>query len=37
MRQTLAGRAEEDVFRCLAWLYDGFRIPTRLHTAALKE
>ena len=37
MRQTLAGRAEEDVFRCLAWLYDGFRIPTRLRSAALKE
>jgi 3-hydroxybenzoate 6-monooxygenase len=37
MRQTFADRTEEDVFRCLAWLYDGFRIPTRLHTAALKE
>ena len=37
MRQTFAGRTEEDVFRCLAWLYDGIRIPTRLPSAALKE
>ena len=37
MRQSFADRTEEDVFRCLAWLYDGFRIPTRLHPAALKE
>jgi len=37
MRQTFAGRTEEDVFRCLAWLYDGFCIPTRLSAAALKE
>ena len=37
MRQTFADRTEEDVFRCLAWLYDGFRIPTRLPSAALKE
>jgi 2-polyprenyl-6-methoxyphenol hydroxylase-like FAD-dependent oxidoreductase len=37
MRQTFADRTEEDVFRCLAWLYDGYRIPTRLRSAALKE
>ncbi len=30
MRQTLAVRTEDDVFRCLAWLYDGSSIPTRL-------
>jgi 3-hydroxybenzoate 6-monooxygenase len=27
MRETFAGRTEEDMFRCLAWLYDGFSIP----------
>ena len=37
MRQTFSDRTEEDVFRCLAWLYDGFRIPTQLPSAALKE
>ena len=36
MRHTFAGRTEEDVFRCLAWLYDGFHIPDRLHSAASK-
>jgi salicylate hydroxylase len=30
MRQTFAERTEEDIFRCLAWLYDGFRIPAGL-------
>jgi len=30
VRQTFAERTEEDMFRCLAWLYDGFRIPVRL-------
>ena len=30
MRQTFADRTEEDLFRCLAWLYDGFRIPAQL-------
>jgi 3-hydroxybenzoate 6-monooxygenase len=30
MRQTFADRTEEDMFRCLAWLYDGFRIPAGL-------
>jgi salicylate hydroxylase len=37
VRETFAGRTEDDVFRCLAWLYDGFRIPTRLRSAAPKE
>ncbi len=26
--QVFAERTEPDVFRCLAWLYDGFKIPT---------
>jgi 2-polyprenyl-6-methoxyphenol hydroxylase-like FAD-dependent oxidoreductase len=30
MRATFADRTEDDVFRCLAWLYDGFEIPTKL-------
>jgi salicylate hydroxylase len=34
MRQTFADRSEEDLFRCLAWLYDGFRIPARLRSLA---
>jgi salicylate hydroxylase len=33
VRETFAGRTEEDLFRCLAWLYDGFRIPARLRPA----
>jgi 2-polyprenyl-6-methoxyphenol hydroxylase-like FAD-dependent oxidoreductase len=37
MRQTFADRTEEDIFRCLAWLYDGFRIPARLRSAAPME
>jgi 3-hydroxybenzoate 6-monooxygenase len=37
MRQTFAGRTEDDVFRCLAWLYDGFSIPTRLPQHSPKE
>ena len=37
MLQTYSGRTEDDVFRCLAWLYDGFRIPTALNAAARKE
>ena len=28
------GRTEEDLFRCLAWLYDGFDIPARLGSSA---
>ena len=30
VRETYAGRSEDDIFRCLAWLYDGVSIPTRL-------
>jgi 3-hydroxybenzoate 6-monooxygenase len=30
VRQTFAERSEDDVFRCLAWLYDGIAVPTRL-------
>jgi salicylate hydroxylase len=37
VRETFAGRTEDDVFRCLAWLYDGFHIPDRLRSAASKE
>jgi 2-polyprenyl-6-methoxyphenol hydroxylase-like FAD-dependent oxidoreductase len=37
MRDTFAGRTEDDVFRCLAWLYDGFQIPDRLSAPARKE
>jgi salicylate hydroxylase len=34
MRQTFADRSEQDLFGCLAWLYDGFDIPARLHSSA---
>jgi salicylate hydroxylase len=37
VRQTFAERTEEDMFRCLAWLYDGFRIPARLRSSSAKE
>jgi len=30
VRQIFAERTEEDMFHCLAWLYDGFRIPDQL-------
>ena len=30
VRATFAERTEDDVFRCLAWLYDGVPVPTRL-------
>jgi 3-hydroxybenzoate 6-monooxygenase len=30
VRATFADRTEDDVFRCLAWLYDGVSVPTRL-------
>ena len=36
VRQTFADRTEEDMFRCLAWLYDGFRIPARLRERGLR-
>jgi 3-hydroxybenzoate 6-monooxygenase len=28
-RQAWAGRTEQDVFQCLAWLYDGFALPEK--------
>ena len=37
VRQTFAERTEEDMFRCLAWLYDGFRIPAGLRSSPAKE
>ena len=37
MLQTFADRTEEDIFRCLAWLYDGFQIPARLRPRASPE
>ena len=37
MRQTFADRTEDDLFRCLAWLYDGFRVPARLRSPAPME
>jgi 2-polyprenyl-6-methoxyphenol hydroxylase-like FAD-dependent oxidoreductase len=29
VRATFTARDDEDVYRCLAWLYDGFEVPTR--------
>jgi salicylate hydroxylase len=37
VRQTFAERTEEDIFRCLAWLYDGFRVPAGLRSSPAKE
>ena len=31
---TCRGWSEEDVFRCLAWIYDGFALPTESGTLA---
>jgi 3-hydroxybenzoate 6-monooxygenase len=31
--QTLGERSEQDVFQCLAWLYDGFSLPTDSRSA----
>ena len=36
MHATFAGRTEDDIFRCLAWLYDGFAVPTRLRAPGPK-
>jgi hypothetical protein len=30
---TCAQWSDEDVFRCLAWIYDGFPLPTDLGRA----
>jgi salicylate hydroxylase len=29
IRQAWAGRTEQDMFQCMAWLYDGFSLPIR--------
>jgi 3-hydroxybenzoate 6-monooxygenase len=33
-RQAWAGRSEQQMFECLAWLYDGFAPPDRISEAA---
>ena len=33
-RSAWSGRTEEQMFDCLAWLYDGFEVPDRLSEAA---
>lgn len=30
VRHAFAGRSDEEVFNGLAWLYDGFVVPTRI-------
>jgi hypothetical protein len=30
----LGERSEADTFQCLAWLYDGFRLPDEAHPGA---
>jgi salicylate hydroxylase len=34
MRQYASARTEQDVFDCVAWLYDGFEPPQRTGAAA---
>jgi salicylate hydroxylase len=34
MRQSASARSEQDVFDCVAWLYDGFPLPTQTGAAA---
>jgi salicylate hydroxylase len=34
VRQTFAERSDADVYHCLAWLYDGFALPTELRRSA---
>jgi salicylate hydroxylase len=34
MRQSASARSEQDVFDCVAWLYDGFPLPTQQGAAA---
>jgi salicylate hydroxylase len=34
MRQAWEGRTEQEMFECLAWLYDGFPLPGRQGAAA---
>jgi salicylate hydroxylase len=33
-RAAWSGRSEQQMFECLAWLYDGFLLPDRLWEAA---
>ncbi len=33
-RSSWANRSEQEIFECLAWLYDGFDVPDRLSEAA---
>jgi 3-hydroxybenzoate 6-monooxygenase len=35
--QMLGERSEVDTFECLAWLYDGFRMPNDSHTATTDQ
>jgi salicylate hydroxylase len=34
MRDAWQGRSEDDMFDCLAWLYDGFPLPEPQEKAA---
>jgi 2-polyprenyl-6-methoxyphenol hydroxylase-like FAD-dependent oxidoreductase len=34
MRQSASARSEQDVFECVAWLYDGFPLPAQKGAAA---
>ncbi len=34
MRQSASARTEQDAFDCVAWLYDGFALPTQKGAAA---
>lgn len=34
MRQAWTGRSEQEMFDCLAWLYDGFKLPDNVGKAA---
>ena len=34
MRQSASARSEQDIFDCVAWLYDGFPLPTQKGVAA---
>jgi salicylate hydroxylase len=33
-RETWSRRGEQDMYDCLAWLYDGFQLPARTGRAA---
>jgi salicylate hydroxylase len=36
-RQAWAGRTEQDMFQCLAWLYDGFELPDKQRKASVSR